>query len=325
MNTSAPSTESADAPHAGFAPVAACWVCGGADLRPVGHDAYFGFPEYREQDPELARYTGATVALVRCAACGFGQPAALPRLERFFERMYDQRWSREWMAAEFTGQAKDLIFAVALAGLERRLAAGRRTLLDVGAHVGRLIHLAAARGWTAEGVEVNPQTSAYAREATGLPVHGLGLRDLRDEGRRFDAVTMIDVLEHIPEPVGALRAAAGLLAGEGWMVVKVPEGRNQLRKEELRARLRPGYRVNVANNLVHVNHFTAGSLRRAMEAAGLADVVVRPAPPEMPARPISTARRLAKSAGPMAVWTAARALPATSPLTLHLLAYGRKA
>jgi hypothetical protein len=321
MSTSPETTEDAAAAHAGFAPVAACWVCGGTELRSV-HRAIFEFEEYRRQDPALARYTGATVDLVRCARCGFGQPAAMPRLERFFERMYDQRWSREWMAAEFTGGAKDLIFRHVLRGLERRLPRERRTLLDVGAHVGRLIHLASARGWTAEGVEVNPRTSAYAREATGLDVHSLGLRDLRDGGRRYGAVTMIDVLEHIPEPVGALRAAAGLLEADGWMAVK---GRNQLRKEMLRGRLRPSYRPTVADNLVHVNHFTAGSLRRAMESAGLADVVVRAAPPETPPRPAGTVRRLAKSAGPMAVWTAARALPATSPLALHLLAYGRRA
>ncbi|HET6765474.1 MAG TPA: hypothetical protein VFH27_17430, partial [Longimicrobiaceae bacterium] len=59
---------------AGFTPVAACWVCGGRELRPVER-AIFELSEYRRQDSELAEYTGATVEIVRCAACGFGQPA----------------------------------------------------------------------------------------------------------------------------------------------------------------------------------------------------------------------------------------------------------
>ena len=66
-----------DAPHAGFTPTGACWICGGRELLPVAR-AIFELSAYAEQDPELARYTGATVELVRCRDCGFGQPAALP-------------------------------------------------------------------------------------------------------------------------------------------------------------------------------------------------------------------------------------------------------
>jgi len=312
--------------HAGFTPVPACWICGGTERVPVNR-AIFEFSEYRRQDPELARYTGATVELVRCARCGFGQPAALPSLERFFDRMYDQRWSREWMEDEFRDATKDLIFRSVLGGLAKRLPPSRRTLLDVGAHVGRLIHTAARAGWKAEGVEVNPSTSAYAVEATGLTVHRAGLRDLAGEGRQFDAVTMVDVLEHIPEPVGALRTAARLLADDGWMAVKVPEGRNQLRKELIRGRVRRGYRPTVADNLVHVNHFTAGSLRRAMEQAGLVDVTVGSAAPVLPPHSAGAARRAIGSVLPMAFWTISRALPGgeKSPLALNLIAFGRRA
>ncbi|HSU15209.1 class I SAM-dependent methyltransferase [Longimicrobium sp.] len=311
--------------HAGFTPVPACWICGGTELRPVNR-AIFEFGEYRRQDPELARYTGATVDLVRCARCGFGQPAALPSLERFFDRMYDQRWSREWMADEFRDATKDLIFRSVLGGLAKRLPPARRTLLDVGAHVGRLIHVASKAGWTVEGVEVNPSTSAYAVEATGLTVHRAGLRDLADEGRRFDAVTMVDVLEHIPEPVGALKAAVKLLAPGGWIAVKVPEGRNQLRKELIRGRVRPGYRPTVADNLVHVNHFTAESLRRGMEQAGLESVTVGSAAPVLPPHSAGAARRIAGSVLPMAFWTISRTLPGgvRSPLALNLIAFGRQ-
>jgi SAM-dependent methyltransferase len=216
--------ELAETEHAGFIPVPACWVCGGTELRPV-HRAIFELSEYRRQDPELARYTGATVELVRCAGCGFAQPAALPALDRFFERMYDQRWSPEWVEDEFRDGTKDLIFRTVLGGLAKRLPPPRRRLLDVGAHVGRLIHCAARAGWAPEGVEVNERTASYAARATGVPVHRAGLLDLAGKGRRFDAVTMVDVLEHIPEPVGALQTAAGLLAPGGWMALKVPVGR----------------------------------------------------------------------------------------------------
>ncbi|HEV7587290.1 MAG TPA: class I SAM-dependent methyltransferase [Longimicrobium sp.] len=314
----------AASPHAGFTPVRACWVCAGGELRPV-HAAIFELSEYARQDPELARYTGATVEIVRCAACGFGQPAALPALEGFFGRMYDQRWSAEWMETEYTSGYKDLIFRSVLGALEARVPSHRRTLLDLGAHVGRLMAMAAERGWTAEGVELNPSTAAYAARATGLAVHRMDARALADRGLRYGAVTLIDVLEHIPEPVAALEAARTVLAPGGWIAVKVPHGRVQLGKEELHARLRPRYRATVADNLVHVNHFGPRSLRLALERAGFTGVRVEVAAPELVPR--ATARVRAGNAARLAVWRLGRLLPrgVESPLSLHLQAYAHNA
>ncbi|HEX5870561.1 MAG TPA: methyltransferase domain-containing protein, partial [Longimicrobium sp.] len=206
--------------HAGFAPTGACWICGGTRLAPVTR-AIFEFSAYAEQDPELARYTGETVQIVRCGACGFAQPEALPSLPDYFGRMYDQRWSDEWMEAEFRDGTKDLIFREVVDQLSARVPAGRRTLLDLGAHVGRLIQVAAEAGWRAEGGELNPRTSAYAARATGLPVHRADLRELIAEGRRYAAVTLIDVLEHIAEPVDALAGIRQALEPGGWIAVKV--------------------------------------------------------------------------------------------------------
>ena len=316
-------TESATLPHAGFDPARACWICGGRDLRPVTR-AIFEFSAYAEQDPELARYTGATVELVRCAACGFGQPAGLPALPDYFGRMYDQRWSEAWLEAEFQEGTKDLIFRETLRGLARRIPAERRTLLDLGAHVGRLIHLAAREGWRAEGIELNPRTSAYAARATGLPVHRADLRDLQAEGRRYAAVTLVDVLEHIAEPVGALKAVRGVLEPGGWIAVKVPHGPNQLRKELIRGRLFRGYRPTVADNLVHVSHFTPRALRMALEQAGFGEIDIRPAAPVLPPEG-EGARRAARAAFLRGTAAAARALPfgARSPLAMNLQAYAR--
>ena len=307
-----------------FTPLSACWVCGGTELRPV-HEARFEFAIYAEQDPELAAYTGAHVMLVRCAGCGFSQPAALPTLDRFFARMYDQRWSESWMAREYASGYKDLIFRTVLRRLARRLPASRRTLLDLGAHVGRLLRLAHEAGWAVEGVELNPQTAAFAAAATGLPVHRADASTLADAGRRYDAVTFIDVLEHIPDPVSALSAARRVIAPGGWIAVKVPNGPVQLRKELLRARLGRGYRATVADNLVHVNHFTPRTLALALERAGFARVEVEPAAPEIvQAGDAGALRRHAVNGLRRAAYALARLPGGTrTPLTLHLQAYAQ--
>ena len=94
-------------------------------------------------------------------------------------------------------------------------------------------------------------------------------------------------------------------------------------KETLRARLRPSYRATLADNLVHVNHFSAASLARALAAAGFRDVTVVAAAPELPGD--GAAGRLGHL-GRLSAYHVARTLPggAASPLAFNLQAYGRR-
>jgi SAM-dependent methyltransferase len=297
-----------------FEAVEACWICAGRELAPI-HSDRFDFSAYREQDPELSEYTGLEFHLRRCASCGFAQPESLPALPRFFDRMYDQRWSEEWIENEFDCGVKDYIFRVTLDDLGREAKGGSRRLLDIGAHVGRLIWMASQAGWQAEGIELNPRTAAFASRRTGLPVHRVNAVELAARGREYDAVTLIDVLEHIPEPVRILETARRLLRRGGAIAVKVPCGPSQLLKERIRARLSPGYRVSVAGNLVHVNHFTPGSLKMALERAGFKDVRMTTGAPEVTPGVISRAVRLG-------VYHASRMVPfgVRTPLAMNLQA-----
>lgn len=307
----------------GFVPLDTCQVCGGTALSPV-HELLFELAVYGTQDPGLAAYTGARLGLLRCAGCGFGQPAALPALPGFFDRMYDQRWSEEWIRGEFEADYKDAIFRGILGALATRLPAPRRRLLDVGAHAGRFLEFAGRAGWIADGLELNPQTAAYAANRTGATVRQLNVHQLDAAAASYDAITLTDVLEHIPDPVAVLARAADLLAPGGWIAVKVPSGPGQLRKERWRGRLRPGYRPTLADNLVHVNHFSPAALRLALERAGFEQITIVPGAPELPPTPglRGQAARLLRRT----LHAVARAAPGGVhlPVTLNLQAYARR-
>ena len=307
-----------------FLPVDRCWVCDHDRFHPF-HQCAFDLSAFVAQDPELAAYTGAQLWLRRCRQCGFGQPEAVPALAGYFDRMYDQHWSEEWIEREFESRSKDLIFLGILEDLRQRVPSAGRRLLDVGAHVGKFVQQAALDGWRVEGVELNPRTAAYAARRTGAVIHQVNLDAFLATSGQFDAVTLIDVLEHIPEPVQMLHSIRRLMVPGGWVGVKVPCGPGQLRKERVRAALHQGYRIEIATNLVHVNHFDQGSLVRALAEAGFERATVKIAAAELTIdvgnRPQfafgDLVRRMMYLCGRWVPWAV------HSPLALNFQAYGR--
>jgi hypothetical protein len=138
--------------------------------------------------------------------------------------------------------------------------------------------------------------------------------------RRFDAVTMTDVLEHMPHPLLMLDTARRVLRRGGWLAVKVPCGPGQIAKERIRARLQRGYRPRLADNLVHVNHFSVRSLDLALQRTGFCNVGIRIGAPErLPESSVGTLVRLA-------IYRAGRVLPfgLRTPLALNLQAFAQK-
>ncbi len=313
-------------------PSGPCWVCGAS-----GRDVVWSEPFDLSAHPRFGRYAHEhhpESRLVRCRRCGFGQPEELPGIENYFDLLYsDQPWlTPEGMEHEYNCGYKDFIFRDELRGLERRLGAGvPRTVLDVGTHVGRFLELAQREGWEAEGVELNTRAAEFAARRTGLPVHQVKAQELSAQGRRFGAVVLTDVLEHIPFPQPLVTDLRGLLHPGGGVAVKVPHGPPQRFKETLRGLVHRGRearearRVGVMTRFVHVNHFTVASLRLCLETAGFARIEVAVAPLEFtPASPSRTRAQAILALARPGIYRAAKLIPGGvhSPLSFNLLAYG---
>jgi SAM-dependent methyltransferase len=186
------------------------------------------------------------------------------------------------------------------------------------------VSLARNAGWSAEGLELNPQTAAYAARRTGAVIRSLNVHDVDLGTAGYDAITVTDVLEHIPDPLRVLARVAALLAPGGWIAVKVPCGPSQLLKEEWRGRLVRGYRPTLADNLVHVSHFSPAALRSALERAGFTEITIEPGAPELPAA--GGLRGAGSRLVRRALYAAACAVPGGVhlPVTLNLQAYARR-
>jgi SAM-dependent methyltransferase len=93
------------------------------------------------------------------------------------------------------------------------------SVLDVGAAAGFILKGLEDAGWTGEGLEPNSTLARYAGHVTGVQVTNTPLEQYRG-ARRFDVVSMIQVLPHFIDPVEALRCAARLTRPGGYWLIE---------------------------------------------------------------------------------------------------------
>ncbi len=95
--------------------------------------------------------------------------------------------------------------------------AGRR-LLDVGCATGDFVDDACRAGWDAEGIDISPEAVEIGR-SQGRALRVGDVAGLASAGLTYDAITLWDVLEHLPDPRGALSALRTTLAEGGTLVL----------------------------------------------------------------------------------------------------------
>jgi len=99
----------------------------------------------------------------------------------------------------------------------------RGRLLDVGCGPGFLLSTARGRGWQARGIELNEWAAHFARDELGLDVHVGVLEDAGLGDGELDAVTMMDLIEHLLEPGAIVGEAARVLRPGGVLALLTPD------------------------------------------------------------------------------------------------------
>jgi SAM-dependent methyltransferase len=143
----------------------------------------------------------------------------------------------------------------ALADVVLALAPGARRALDLGCGGGFLVNALATRGVDATGVDGSRDVIERARSnaAGGRFLHADIAALSLPVGTTFDVITMIDVIEHLPEPVGTLRLASSLATPGGVIVLFTPRYGGRLLAEQGAA--------YVHFNSDHMYYFTEETLR----------------------------------------------------------------
>lgn len=157
------------------------------------------------------------------------------------------------------------------------LVGGSKRVLDVGCATGYLARVLAERGCTVSGLESDAAAAEEARpHLDRLVVGNVEELDLAEAfgDERFDVVVFGDVLEHLRDPLAALRNAQGVLAGRGSIVASIPN----IAHGSVRLSLMAGrfdYQPLGLLDSTHVRFFTKASIERLFHEAGMAIVDVR--------------------------------------------------
>jgi 2-polyprenyl-3-methyl-5-hydroxy-6-metoxy-1,4-benzoquinol methylase len=94
--------------------------------------------------------------------------------------------------------------------------------LDVGCAMGSMLEEAKAAGWDTAGVETSELAARYAAERTGCPVHVGTLQRAAFQSESFDVVTLMDVIEHVAEPVNLINEIYRILRPGGVVFILTP-------------------------------------------------------------------------------------------------------
>ena len=231
-----------------------CWICGATQTL-IWKERSLDRP----LDPEDLRITdsryGTTLALWKCPSCDFifahGDDVA--RLTELYAHLDDPAYA--------DGENNRALQMRQLIQTAQQIHPHARTLLDVGAATGLLVSEAATLGLDAEGVEPSRALAARAR-ARGVRVHTGTLPHPALGNPHFDIVCLVDVIEHVGDPLGLLRAAASYLAPTGVLLLVTPD------VASLAARLLGQRWWHF--RLAHVCYFNQQSIETAFRLSGLA-------------------------------------------------------
>jgi 2-polyprenyl-3-methyl-5-hydroxy-6-metoxy-1,4-benzoquinol methylase len=117
---------------------------------------------------------------------------------------------------------RDRLYALILNDIERERPPG--SILDAGCGCGIFLRLARDRGWRIRGVDPSEGSIAYARTLVQDAAARGTIGDLKD-GRTYDVITMINVLDHTEKPWQETLAARELLKPGGLLYLRFPNGR----------------------------------------------------------------------------------------------------
>jgi 2-polyprenyl-3-methyl-5-hydroxy-6-metoxy-1,4-benzoquinol methylase len=231
-----------------------CALCG-------GHEHALVYPANATGDVPIEEFQCTTMAIsshddiIQCKRCGMVSAIATLHHEEIVEN-YTQVVDDMYLAEE---QGRRELFGWIADAMGGYVLRGSR-LLEVGANVGLFLSVAAERGWDVRGIEPSKWAVQEGVKRFGVALRQGVIEELDEPAGSADAIVMLDVLEHLDDPLAALKTLRSVVDPEGILILST------VNLSGLHARLRDGNWPWFIRS--HLHYFSPETLHAMMFKAG---------------------------------------------------------
>jgi len=189
------------------------------------------------------------IPLYKCKQCGLiaiAESIKMPEYTRDYFKNYSEE--KDYL----TKQKSKALSSKQFLGL---LSPSSGRLLEIGCATGFLLEQARIYGWKPEGVEISDWARKYAEDTFGFKMH----KHIPYDGD-YNAVVMLNTIEHLPDPKGTLEQIHNIMNSKGRLLITTPN-----------------FRITHPQYVCpeHRFYFTIKTLRRLLEKTGFEIVHLR--------------------------------------------------
>lgn len=221
----------------------------------------------KEGNVELL-YTENNYNITRCRICKFISSDPIPSSDELEEYYSSNYYSGEESQAKTWDGCRNRLFLQTLKILKKRGISEHDTILDIGCGYGAFLNFASKTGFTIEGIDISKSAIKYIKEKLHLRVWQGELGVLPLQKGRFKAITMLDVLEHLPDFMDKLKNAYDLLTVNGLIYIRVPNMNFHLAKMKIFKLIGSKWKYGMFDPPAHLNHFTPEILEHILKKTG---------------------------------------------------------
>jgi 2-polyprenyl-3-methyl-5-hydroxy-6-metoxy-1,4-benzoquinol methylase len=191
----------------------ACPLCGSLDGTPL--------------------FTQGKHTLIRCMECDLSFIHPYPKPEQHHAAVSEYDYAELEVLHCETQYRNEILFYERYFGLIDSECGAAASLLDVGCGCGHLLERLAARpNLVRAGIELNRGRAKFARTVAQCEILEVPIEEV-DCARRFEVITLMNVLSHIPNIGQLFEKLRGLLAERGKVILKTGEMQRHVKRSAI--------------------------------------------------------------------------------------------
>jgi SAM-dependent methyltransferase len=205
--------------------------------------------------------------VVRCRQCGLVRTSPRPTLDTiafYYPDNYGPylgtKIQKEKVGSQNQALWKQLVRKVFQFNNARLPVLKPGKLLEIGCASGAFLHQMALEGWNVAGIELSDHAGSNA-SAGGYSIHIGPLEEAPDLQEELDLVVGWMVLEHLHNPVYALKRLYKWTRPGGWLILSLPNAASY----EFRLFKDCWFDLHLPN---HLFHFTPTTIRKVLNSEG---------------------------------------------------------